>query len=134
MPHTIPSLSSHLPGMMALGSYRPDVCAHVAALADTVVSKQHPNSTLTPAERELIAAYVSSLNECAYCTTVHAAVASAHLQKEKQEGNTQTQAYGHDAVRTICLTHDLTMTNEKIAALLRVAGQVREQGEESWGD
>ena len=33
-------------------------------------------SSLTPAERELIATHVSSLNECKFCTNVHAAVAS----------------------------------------------------------
>lgn len=33
-------------------------------------------SPFTPAERELIAAYVSALNDCTYCHGVHAAVAT----------------------------------------------------------
>jgi uncharacterized peroxidase-related enzyme len=36
-------------------------------------------STLTRGERELIAAYVSALNECRYCTTTHAVKAAAQL-------------------------------------------------------
>ncbi len=36
-----------------------------------------PNS-LSRAERELIATYVSSQNECFFCQTVHGAVAAHH--------------------------------------------------------
>jgi len=69
MAHTIPSIPTDLFGMSALGSYRPDVYANLAALADTVLYKRHPDSTLAPSDREAIATYVSSLNDCAFCTT-----------------------------------------------------------------
>jgi AhpD family alkylhydroperoxidase len=36
-------------------------------------------STLSPAERELIATYVSAENDCYFCQTVHGAVAAHHL-------------------------------------------------------
>ena len=35
--------------------------------------------TLTRGERELIAAYVSALNDCRYCTSAHSACAAAQL-------------------------------------------------------
>ena len=36
-------------------------------------------SSLSRGERELIAAYVSALNDCQYCTSSHAACAAAQL-------------------------------------------------------
>nr|WP_240322496.1 carboxymuconolactone decarboxylase family protein [Micromonospora aurantiaca] len=38
-----------------------------------------PHPTLTPGERELIAAYVSGLNDCDFCCSSHAAFAAAQL-------------------------------------------------------
>ena len=35
--------------------------------------------TFTPGERELIATYVSSQNDCYYCQTAHGAIAANHL-------------------------------------------------------
>jgi uncharacterized peroxidase-related enzyme len=42
------------------------------------------DSPLTPAQRELIAAYVSGLNECQYCFGVHAETASQFGVPEEQ--------------------------------------------------
>jgi AhpD family alkylhydroperoxidase len=38
-----------------------------------------PQSTLTPAEREMIATFVSSENDCYYCQHSHGAAAAEHL-------------------------------------------------------
>lgn len=38
-----------------------------------------PQSTLTPAEREMIATYVSSENDCYYCKHSHGAAAAEHM-------------------------------------------------------
>jgi uncharacterized peroxidase-related enzyme len=41
-------------------------------------------NTLTPAERELIAIHVSAANSCAYCVTVHSAIAAHYLGGDDQ--------------------------------------------------
>ena len=65
MPHI--TLPPNKPGMVALGAYRPDVYSRLASLADLLLHQPLPGSSLSPGERELIAAYVSLLNNCAYC-------------------------------------------------------------------
>ncbi len=45
-------------------------------------SSRQPSS-LSQAERELIATYVSSLNDCDYCQTAHGAIAAHHLGATK---------------------------------------------------
>ena len=39
----------------------------------------HEPNSLAPGERELIATYVSSQNDCYFCQTSHGAAASCHL-------------------------------------------------------
>ena len=39
----------------------------------------HDAHTLAPGERELIATYVSSRNDCYYCQTIHGAIAALTL-------------------------------------------------------
>jgi AhpD family alkylhydroperoxidase len=78
--------------MLALGAYRPDVYAQIAALADNLLRTAHPESTLVPSEREMIAAYVSTLNDCDYCATIHGAVAAVHICSAKAECMTASAA------------------------------------------
>jgi uncharacterized peroxidase-related enzyme len=42
----------------------------------------HTRASITPAVRELIAAYTSRLNNCEFCTKAHAVAASEHLENE----------------------------------------------------
>jgi uncharacterized peroxidase-related enzyme len=51
----------------------PRVARPLLALHEEVMRSE---SALTPGERELIAAYVSALNDCGYCHGVHAATAA----------------------------------------------------------
>jgi uncharacterized peroxidase-related enzyme len=71
---------------------------------------------LTPAERELIATYVSSQNDCYFCQTSHGAAAAAHLQ-----GN----AAAVDQVKHNFLQASIS---DKLKALLVIAGQVQQGG------
>jgi uncharacterized peroxidase-related enzyme len=76
MPHiSLPDL----PGIRGLMAFRPETAAPINALVDFLL--RGPNS-LSPGERELIAAYVSSQNDCRYCQTIHGAVAAHHLGDE----------------------------------------------------
>ena len=70
------TLNSELPGISGLFRYRPETAAPMEELAEVLL--RGPN-TLTRGERELIAAYVSSLNECRFCSSSHAAFAAAQL-------------------------------------------------------
>ena len=49
------------------------------ALRELVEALLRGPNTLTPAEREIIATYVSSENDCIYCQSCHASTAAQHL-------------------------------------------------------
>src|SRR5580704_16809721 len=57
-------------------AFRPETAKPLNELAEILLRGP---STLTPGERELIATYVSSRNDCSYCTSAHAAFAAAQL-------------------------------------------------------
>jgi uncharacterized peroxidase-related enzyme len=60
-------------------AFRPETAKPMNDLADVLL--RGPNS-LSPGERELIATFTSSQNDCRYCQTIHGAVAAHHLQDE----------------------------------------------------
>ncbi len=62
------NLHPDLFGITSLLDFRPEAAAPLCRL--TQILLRGP-STLTEAERELIAAHVSSLNECIFCSTAH---------------------------------------------------------------
>jgi len=74
MPHI--ALNSDEPGIRGLFRFRPETAAPLNELVEVLLRGP---STLTRGERELIAAYVSSLNECHYCSSSHSAYAAAQL-------------------------------------------------------
>lgn len=111
MPH-IP-LQEHLPGIRGLAAYRTDTGRHLYELAEALLRSE---STLSPADRELIAAYVSSRNECFFCTSSHAA-ASRALYGDRQEVV--------DAVIADLATAPI---DDKLRSLLAIAGKVQQNG------
>jgi uncharacterized peroxidase-related enzyme len=70
------TLNSAEPGIRGLLRYRPETGRPLSELAEVLLRGP---STLTRGERELIAAYVSALNDCRYCSASHAACAAAQL-------------------------------------------------------
>ncbi|OPG12779.1 carboxymuconolactone decarboxylase family protein, partial [Microbispora sp. GKU 823] len=74
MPHI--TLPTDEPGIVGLFGYRPETAGPLNALAEVLL---RADSTLTRGERELIATYVSSLNQCRFCASSHAAFAAAQL-------------------------------------------------------
>jgi len=56
-------------------AFRPKAAHHLARFSHEIM---HEDAPISPAMRELIAAYTSSLNHCEFCMKAHAAVA-AHL-------------------------------------------------------
>jgi uncharacterized peroxidase-related enzyme len=72
--------------------------------------------TVTPAEREMIAAFVSSQNQCSFCLNSHAAAARCLLGGERQVADQVVRNY-----RT-------ARVSDKLKALLAIAEEVRRDG------
>ena len=64
-----------LPGILGPMAISPESTHALRVLADVLL--RGPNS-LTPAEREIIATYVSSRNDCCFCQLSHGAAAAEH--------------------------------------------------------
>jgi uncharacterized peroxidase-related enzyme len=102
------------PGITGPMKYRPETGNPLNELAEVLLRKEpHP---LTRGERELIAAYVSGLNECTFCCSSHSAFAAAQL------------ADGMDLVDQVRADLDSAPVSPKLRALLRIAGAVQESG------
>jgi uncharacterized peroxidase-related enzyme len=102
---------SSFPGISGLLRYRPETAKPLNDLAELLLrSTPHP---LTPGEREMIAAYVSGLNECQFCCSSHSAFAAAQLDQ------------GMSLVDHVRLDLDTAPVSPKLRALLRLAGVVR---------
>jgi uncharacterized peroxidase-related enzyme len=101
------------PGIRGLLQYRPETAKPLSELAEVLLRGPH---SLPAGERELIAAYVSSLNQCTFCTQAHAAYAAVQL-----DGGLPLV----DQVRADLDTADIP---DKLRALLRIAGAVAQGG------
>lgn len=106
-------LGNDAPGIRGLMEYRPETARPLSLLAETLL---RGDNTLTRGERELIAAYVSRLNDCHFCASSHSAFAALQLPE------------GWDVVDGVL--HDPTSApvSDKMRALLAVAGQVQRGG------
>jgi uncharacterized peroxidase-related enzyme len=111
-------LEAHLPGITGLLEYSQQTAAPIRKLTQILLRGQ---SSLTEAERELIATLVSSRNECRFCTSAHTAAANVLLgedltaEKIKQDINSAP-------------------VSEKMKALLTIAAQVQESGKSVTSD
>lgn len=65
-----------VPGIRGPMAFRPETAKPLNELVEVLLQGPSP---LSKGERELIATYVSSLNRCRYCATIHGAIAKAHL-------------------------------------------------------
>ena len=106
-------LPGGLPGIRSLAAFRPQTGKPLYQLAQVLLRGP---SGLSTAERELIAAYVSSLNDCLFCELSHAAAAR---QLYGSEANIVDCVIGHEDGPTI---------SPKLQALLVIAAKVRENG------
>jgi uncharacterized peroxidase-related enzyme len=111
MPHI--ALPENLPGISAGFAFRPDTAKPMRELAEVLLRGP---STLTSGERELIATYVSSQNDCYFCQTSHGAAAAAHLGE---------RAHLVEDVKRDFLNAGVSA---KLKALLQIAGQVQQGG------
>ncbi len=113
MPH-IP-LPEGIPGIIGPMMFSPDTAKPMNELAEILL--RGPNS-LSPGDREMIAAYVSSQNDCYFCHTVHGAVAAHHWGGDEQ------------LVRDVKLNFAAAPISGKLKALLAIAGKVQQGGKQ----
>jgi uncharacterized peroxidase-related enzyme len=66
-----------LPGIRGLMAFRPDTAKYLNELAEILLRGKN---TLSRGDRELIATYVSYLNDCFFCQNAHGAIAQHYLQ------------------------------------------------------
>ncbi len=104
-----------VPGIRSLVMFRPETGKPLYDLAQVLLRGP---STLSEAERELIAAYVSYRNGCMFCMSSHAAAARC--------------LYGPDARLVDDVLNDMRQANisDKLKALLHIAGKVQVLGKE----
>jgi len=93
-------------------AFRPETAKPLNELVDVLLRGAH---TLSPGERELIATYVSSQNDCEYCQTIHGAIAAHHLKDEPLVVDVK-QHYQSAAI------------SPKLKALLAIAGKTAQGG------
>jgi len=100
-------------------AYSPETAGPLNELANTLLRTlaHHPDSTLSEGERELIATYVSSLNDCYFCQTIHGAVASHHLGDDDWS-----------LVESVKGDYASAAISDKLKALLAIAGSVQRGG------
>jgi uncharacterized peroxidase-related enzyme len=106
-------LKEDLPGIIGLIFYKKSTGK---ALCHFTQAGLRGPSPLSVAERELIAAYVSSLNECNFCVNAHGAVVNELM---KDNGDTVSCAINNTVSASV---------SPKMRALLNIAGKVQQSG------
>ena len=96
-------------------AFRPETAVHLRALAETLL--RGPNA-LTSAERESIAAFVSSRNDCTFCYLSHRAAAAHHSGGD------------YSFVDAVTSGNDIAPVTPKLRALLAIAGKVQQGGKQ----
>jgi len=71
-------LQNDLPGIRGPMTYRPETGTVLNELAEILLHAE--NNTLSRGDREMIGAFVSSLNDCFFCQQVHGAMALHYYQ------------------------------------------------------
>lgn len=104
------ALPDGLPGITGPLAQYPETGKHLGGLAQALLRGESP---LTPGERELIAAYVSSRNDCYFCNHSHSA-AARHLLGDQA-----------DTVEQVKRDLETAAVSEKMKALLQIAGKVQ---------
>jgi uncharacterized peroxidase-related enzyme len=108
VPHI--QLDNDLPGIAGLIRQRPDTGALINTMADALL--RGPLS-LTPGERELIAAYTSERNETPFCANSHSAFAAAQLDG------------GKELVQAVLVDPGTAPLTPRLRALIRIAAEVQ---------
>ena len=111
MPHI--QLPEGLPGISGAFAFRPETAKPMRALAEVLLRGP---SSLSSGEREMIATFVSTRNDCYFCQTSHRAAAAHHLGGD------------YPLVDAVRFDYENAPVSPKLKALLAIAGKVRISG------
>jgi uncharacterized peroxidase-related enzyme len=111
MPHI--KLPEGLQGIRSAMAFRPETAKPLNELAEALL---HAPNSLPQGDRELIATYVSHLNDCYFCQTVHGSIAAACLNDD------------HDLVKRVKADFQAAEISGKLKALLVIAAKVQKGG------
>jgi len=108
------NLENDLPGIRGLMAFSPETAKPLNELAEILL--RDDNNTLSRGDRELIGAYVSSLNDCFFCQNVHGALAQYYMECDMQ------------FIDEIKRNFRSTPISDKMKSLLTIAGSVQKGG------
>jgi len=111
MPHI--ALRSDLFGITSLLDFRPETAGPLCELTQLLLRGP---STLSEAQRELIATYTSYLNDCTFCQSAHGAATC------------QLPGGGPEQINAVKNDLDSAPLDDKMRALLRIAQKVQQSG------
>jgi uncharacterized peroxidase-related enzyme len=113
MPHI--KLPEELQGIRSAMAFRPATAKPLNELAEILL---HAFNSLPQGDRELIATYVSYLNDCYFCQTVHGSIAAACLNDD------------HELVKRVKADFRAEQISEKMKSLLVIAAKVQKGGKQ----
>jgi len=111
MPHI--ALSEGLAGIRGLLAFRPEMTNPLRGFMEILM---RGDNSLTKGERELIATYVSHLNDCFFCQSSHGATAEYYLQCDI------------GFIERVKTNYESAEISEKLKALLAIAESVQRGG------
>lgn len=106
-------LTEQLPGIRGLMAFRPLTATPLNALAEVLL---RTDEGLGKGERELIATFVSSLNDCFFCQNIHGAVAQYYHPENE------------NLVQQVKVDYQNAPISDKMKALLSIAKNVQKGG------
>jgi uncharacterized peroxidase-related enzyme len=106
------NLPEGLPGIRGPMAFRPDTAKSLNELAEALLRSE---SSLSRGERELIATYVSSLNDCFFCQNAHGGIAQHYMQCDMN-------------YLDLIKDYQSSPISDKLKALLTIAGSVQKGG------
>lgn len=106
-------LPEGLPGIRGPMAFRPETAKPLNELAEVLLRSEN---SLSRGERELIATYVSSLNDCFFCQNSHGGIAQHYLQCDM------------NYIDEVKKDFESTGLSEKLKALLSIAASVQKGG------
>lgn len=106
-------LPTDSPGIRGLFEFRPETARPLGEFVEVLL---RGDNSLSRGERELIAAYVSSLNDCHFCASSHSAFAALQLPD------------GWDVVDGVLHDPASAPVSPKLRSLLAIASEVQRSG------
>lgn len=108
------NIPEELPGIRGLMAFSPETAEPINQLAEILLRSD--NNTLSRGERELIATYVSHLNDCFFCQNAHGGIAQYYLQCDMQ------------FIDQIKADYENMPISDKMKALLSIAASAQKGG------